>query len=259
MNNNIKKIAFCFLTYDIIIRYDVWNLFFQNIDEEKYSIFIHPKNINLYENLYEKFNLYKFKYNIVKNRINTKSKDHISVVQATLRLLEETYESDKNITHFIFLSQSCIPMYSFDKIYNATIQFPYSVISSIDNNKKDRYFQLSQKIKNIFNYKKFVKQQPNMILINEDLQFLLKNNYIYEFKNMECPDEHYFINILSGLHNKIIFKNQITFCNYDVQKTQALEFKIVNKDFIEYIRVGQFLFMRKVTKNSKIDIDYLLL
>ena len=253
MDNNIKKIAFCFLTYDIIVRYDVWNLFFQNIDEEKYTVFIHPKNITLYKD----FNLYKFKYNIIKNRINTKSKDHISIVQATLQLLKETHESGKNITHFIFLSQSCIPLYSFDKIYNATIQFPYSVISSIDNNKKDRYFQLSQKIKNILNYKKFVKQQPNMIITKEDLQFLLKNNFIDDFKNIECPDEHYFINILSGLYNKIIFKNQITFCNYDIQKTQALEFKLINKQFIEYIRTNNFLFMRKVNKFSNIDIDYL--
>ena len=38
-------IAFCFLTYDIIIRYDIWNKFFENINNNKYIVFIHPKFI----------------------------------------------------------------------------------------------------------------------------------------------------------------------------------------------------------------------
>ena len=38
-------IAFCFLNYDKIIRYDIWNKFFENIDNSKYVVFIHPKII----------------------------------------------------------------------------------------------------------------------------------------------------------------------------------------------------------------------
>ena len=152
------KLAFCFLTYDIIVRYDIWNIFFQNSDIEKYVVFIHPKRII-------DFSKYTFKYNIVKNRINTTSKDNINIVKATLKLLEETFNYDNEISHFIFLSQSCIPLYSFNILYNIITKFPSSVISHIDNNKKDRYYHLSNIIMKYIKYNKFVKQQPNMILI----------------------------------------------------------------------------------------------
>jgi hypothetical protein len=38
-----KKIAFCFLIYDIINHEEIWNRFFKNVDTEKYSIYIHYK------------------------------------------------------------------------------------------------------------------------------------------------------------------------------------------------------------------------
>ena len=39
----MKKIAFCFLIYDIINQEELWNLFFQNVDTNKYAIYIHYK------------------------------------------------------------------------------------------------------------------------------------------------------------------------------------------------------------------------
>ena len=252
------KIAFCFLTYDEIIRYDIWNYFFRNCDSEKYTVFIHPKNMITYNDNYT------FKYNIVKNIVNTTGKDNISIVHATIRLLKETYDCDKNsgdvsqnITHYIFLTQSCIPLYSFNYMYNIITQFPSSVISSIDNNKKDRYLQLSNTIRPYINYNNFVKQQPNMILIKNDVETLINKNYTEHFKNMQCPDEHYFINVLANILKKKIIKKQINFCNNDLRRTQALEFKIVNKIFIDKIRNNGFLFMRKISKNSIVDIEYL--
>ena len=246
------KIAFCFLTYDIIIRYDVWNHFFDNIEKDKYIVFIHPKNII-------NSNFYTFNYNIVKNRVNTTSKDNIHIVKATLKLLEETYISDNNITHFIFLSQSCIPLYSFNKIYDVIIKFQYSVISHIDHNKKERYFQLSNIIKKFINYNHFIKQQPNMILTRNDVELLIKHDLTEHFRIMICPDEHYFINILPHIFKKILIRKQISFCNNDLKKTQALEFKNVNKNFINSIRNQGFLFMRKVKNNTFIDIKYLFM
>lgn len=248
------KIAFCFLTYDIIIRYDIWNTFFENTDINKYVVFIHPKNII-------NFTPYKFNYNIVKNRITTTSKDNITIVKATLKLLEETYKNNNNnedkITHFIFLSQSCIPLYNFNKLYELIKLFPYSVISSIDNNQKNRYIQLSDSIKKYINYNNFVKQQPNMILIREDVEKLIKYDLTNHFQYMICPDEHYFINILNNIFKTKIIKRQTHFCNYELQKTQGLEFYSIDNKFIDKIRNYGFLFMRKVNNMSVINIDYL--
>jgi len=243
-------IAFCFLVYDYIIRYDIWNLFFKNIDFEKYIVFIHPKHT---------FNkdIYTFQYKIIEEKINTLSKDHISIVHATLQLLKETYIYNNEITHFIFLSQSCIPLYNFNKIYEITTKFKNSVISAINNNKKERYFQLNNHMKQYIQYSNFVKQQPNMILIKNDVIDLLKYNYTIYFSNMVCPDEHYFINVLLNILKKNIIKYQINFCNYNLNKTQAMDFKYVHKKLINKIRNYGFLFMRKINKNSVIDLcDY---
>jgi hypothetical protein len=251
------KIAFCFLTYDSIIRYDIWNKFFHTIDQSKYVVYIHPKIIK--NNEINNKSSYTFPYTYVKNRIYTKAKYDISIVQATLRLLEECYLSDSNITHFIFLSQSCIPLYSFNKLYNVITLFPHSVISCIYRNKINRYNNLDYEIKKKLSILYFVKQQPNMILIREDVEDLIKYNYTPFFKNMECPDEHYFINILLYILKKKIIKKATHFCNHDLNKTQALEFKNVDHLFINKIRNLGFLFMRKLSYNSIIDIDVLFI
>jgi len=99
-------------------------------------------------------------------------------------------------------------------------------------------------------YNNFVKQQPNMILIRDDVKDLINNNFIGHFANMECPDEHYFINIMMYVFKKKIIKQQINFCNNDFSRTQALEFKNVSSEFINHIRNHGFLFMRKVSKDS---------
>lgn len=242
------KIAFCFLVYDNIIRYDIWNKFFEGCDQDKYKVFIHPKYKNDLVHL-------NFKFTMIKNIINTTAKDNITIVKATLQLLRESYSDD--ITHYIFVSQSCIPLYSFNIIYNFLGTINKSIVSCIMNNKKERYHKLSETMKKYIKYPYFVKQQPNMILINSDVKILIKNDMTEHFKYMQCPDEHYFINLLLFVMKKEIIKQQINFCNYNFQCTQAIQFNNVDEIFIRNIRMYGFLFLRKVNIKSKIDINYL--
>ena len=242
---NIKKIAFCFLTYDLIVRYDIWNNFFKGIDENKYTVFIHPKKTN---DITDK--LYNFKHNYIKNLVITTSKTDISIVKATIQLLKEAFISDINITHFVFLSQSCIPIYNFDIIYNNIIECNSSIISCIKGNKVERYNNLNIMMKKYIHSKLFFKQQPNMILIRKDVLYFIKNDYTEYFKYLECPDEHYFINIMINIFRQKFIIKQITFCNPDLNKTQALEFNNVDDEFINKIRNLGFLFMRKVNLKS---------
>ena len=66
---------------------------------------------------------------------------------------------------------------------------------------------------------------------------------------------------MTTINDKIkdIIKIQSTFFNYDINKTQALEFNLVNKDFIDNVRNNGYLFMRKVTFKSYVDVNYILL
>lgn len=242
-------IAFCFLTYNNIIPIKIWNNFFNNIDIHKYIVYIHPKNkINQ--------NIYQFPINVIQNKVNTKSKSDISIVKATLQLLKEAYnnnieeEKNKEISHYIFLTQNCAPLYNFNTLEKIIQCSNKSIISFIDNNLKDRYFSIDKTLHKYISYKQFVKQQPNMILVKDDVKDLINNDLTPYFKNMICPDEHYFINILLYVFKKNIIKQQTHFCNYDLQKTQALEFKNIGLDFINNIKNRGFLFIRKVNNDS---------
>ena len=105
----MNKIAFLFLIYDIINHESIWFNFFNGISKDKYNIYIHYKtNDNL-----DFFNDYKINNTL---NINTKYAD-ISIVKAQNILIKEALK-DKNNKHFIFLSGSCIPLKSFNYIYN---------------------------------------------------------------------------------------------------------------------------------------------
>ena len=68
----VKKIGFCFLIYDIINYEELWYKYFKNIDNKKYSIYIHYKtDVPL-----KYFNKYK-----LDNCIYTKYSD-VSIINA---------------------------------------------------------------------------------------------------------------------------------------------------------------------------------
>lgn len=231
-------IIFCFLTYNDIIPYKYWNNFFQNIHNDKYQVWIHSK--------YDiQSNIYNFPIQIIKNKINTKNKCDISIVQATMRLFQESFNNIKG-THFIFCSQNCIPLYDFNFYDNLCKKLDKSIVSFINDSSKQRYYQLHKKIQEYITHDEFVKQQPNMILVRKDVELLINNDLTEYFKNMQCPDEHYFVNILIYILKKNIIKSQTHFCNFDLTKTQALSFKDPSDDLINKIKKEGFLFMRKV-------------
>ena len=231
-------IIFCFLTYNDIIPIKYWNDFFENINQDKYQVWIHPKfNINK--------EIYNFPINIVKNKIKTTDKSSISIVRATIQLFKESFNNTKG-KYFIFCSQNCIPLHTFDFIYTFLNNVNKSIISFIDFNLKKRYYDLHEEIQNIISFDDFVKQQPNMILNRDDVKSIIDNDFTKYFKNIQCPDEHYFINILIYILKKDIIKSQTHFCNFDLTKTQALNFKSPSKSLINELKNKGFLFMRKV-------------
>ena len=110
------KICFCFLSYYGLERVDIWNNFFKDIDTNLYKVYIHPKYPNF------SIDKYLFPINIVQNRVETNGKTNISIVNATIRLLENAYnDNNQELTHYIFLSQSCMPIYDFNTIYKTKL------------------------------------------------------------------------------------------------------------------------------------------
>ncbi len=245
-------IAFCFLTYNHLERIDVWYQYFKNIDPSHFIVVIHSKQqINQ--------NLYPFPIHIINDPVETKNKTDISIVKATLHLLKKTHQLNSNITHYIFLTQSCIPLYSFSQHQQIINILSKSCISFLPRNKNERYHSLHPILKNHFEQHMFVKQQPNMILTKNDVEWFIQpeNDFTQHFSKMTCPDEHYFVNLMI-IFNRRFIHQQINFCNIIHGRTQAEIHRNINMDFIIKLRMKGFMFMRKVDKTSNINIPFLL-
>lgn len=234
---------FCFLTYTDIESIGLWNSFFEHIPISKYKVFIHPK--------FEiQKNIYSFPIHVVQKKVHTISKSHISIVSATLQLLKEAYEQyEDHATHFFFLTQNCIPLYPFHFYEKMLANLNNSLISCLHHTSKERYFQLHPNMQKFLTYPQFIKQQPNMILIKKDVELLIKYDFRKYFQKMTCPDEHYFINVLLHIFKSNIIKQQTHFCNFHINRTQALNFNqlIIQPQFIEQIRQKGYIFLRKVS------------
>lgn len=104
----MKKIAFLFLIYDEIENECLWNNFFKGVDRSKYSIYIHHK----FDKQLSFFESYK-----LNNPIPTDYAES-SLVKAQNLLLHEALKDQQN-ERFVFLSNSCIPLKSFEHIYKS--------------------------------------------------------------------------------------------------------------------------------------------
>lgn len=102
----MKKVAFCFLIYDIINFEEMWKVFFENVDKNKYSIYIHYK-FNKPLKYFEEYKL--------TNCIET-AYENETIPLAYNILFREAYK-DENNYKFAIVSNSCIPLKSFDYIY----------------------------------------------------------------------------------------------------------------------------------------------
>ena len=94
---------------------------------------------------------------------------------------------------------------------------------------------------------------------------------------MECVDEHYFCNILRELdlkfelnnkNNKFTFdvwdKDRINDISYmhikngDIKSDSYINLKKISNKAIDDIRENDFMFARKIDKDTEIDVEYIL-
>lgn len=203
----MKKIAFCFLIYDKINHEYLWKLFFNNIDPNKYNIYIHYK----YDKPLKYFEKYK-----LNNCVSTKWGD-ISLVIAQNMLLKEAIK-DKNNKHMVFISNSCVPLKPFNHIYNL-LDHNYSYFKLMPINSS---FPRCNKTLQYID-KKYIKKSSQWCILNRKHSniFINSTDYLHWFNYEDTiPDEHCYITKLyyEGLQNELIINteqfNSTTFTNW---------------------------------------------
>ncbi|KAG6490412.1 hypothetical protein ZIOFF_051708 [Zingiber officinale] len=135
LSGGTPKIAFLFLSRSHLPLDFVWHAFFQNAEEQKYSIYVHSEP------------------GFVFDRTTTRSPfffgrqipDSIKVIwgESTMieaeRLLLAAALKDPANQRFAFISDSCVPLYNFSYIYNYVISSPKSFVDSFLDKKEGRY------------------------------------------------------------------------------------------------------------------------
>lgn len=243
------KIAFLFLTRCNHHSEICWNLFFKNINPDLYSIYCHPKSIPSQVFL---------KNNLVKNMISTKWAD-ISLVRATLILLANAYKEKKN-SHFILLSESCVPIVNFSILYKRIKKLEQSVFHFKHlSNKLNRYQLLSPVIRNKLSFSNFYCQHQWMLLLRNDVIFFISQDLTNYFSATPASDEHYFISLMV-LYKKYknIINKKITYCDWSDQSSMHPKiYDKLNINFIHKLQKEGYLFIRKVGKTYQPDRNHI--
>lgn len=185
-SEHMYKLGFCFLIYDIIQLEELWSTFFSNVNPQKYGIYIHFKE-NKPLKYFESYKL--------KDCIPT-SYGRVSIVHAHNLLFRTAYND--GCFKIISLSQSCIPLKSFDHVYKYLTN---------DNNSHFNMFRRGPHIVfprcNSLKTKypeDCIQKSSNWFILNRECCNLVINvpykTITEDFYQVDFPEEHYFITMM---------------------------------------------------------------
>lgn len=253
----MKKIAFCFLINDIIIHDEVWNMFFNNVDANKYNIYIHYKT----DKPLQYFNKYK-----ICNCIETNYEDQ-TIPLAYNVLFRKAFEDDPDNYKFMILSGSCIPLKSFDFIYKKMTNDHYGYFNVCP---KSQCFPNCNPLLDYIDYT-YISKSHNWFILNrklvENLCFdkdQILNKY---YDKIYAPAEYYYytyINYLK-LDDEVITTSNAandatTFTNwegmdYKYPSTRGLKnYSYIEENELNYLLESNCLFGRKFNRECFISL-----
>lgn len=172
----MSKIAFLFLTLDNLKHPKIWDMFFDGIDKKKYNIYVHPKNVKkVTDKLLTSTHL-------IKKPAETK---HGYLVKG-MKLLMDTAFKDKDNKYFIFVSDSCIPIKKFDRVYeDITKKFKTNLVMEMHLKSFNRKVRYDNKLPE----KCFKKFSQWSILTRESVKTIVSSEYLPLFYKMNAGDE----------------------------------------------------------------------
>jgi len=249
-----KKIAFCFLIYDSINHEELWKKFFEKSTKSKYNIYIHYK-----ENLPLKY----FEENKLDHCIET-AWGHKSLVQASNLLFKKAFDDTANYK-FVLLSNSCIPLKSFDNVYDFLTKDNMGYVNESGYSDYYKDFDIYKR-----NPELFAKTSQWVILNREIVEKigLVDDDVIEQNFNMYGPDEIYYYTWMKhhNLDDQVVKFNNLssgatTFTywsdmpEYPFPKSSASPYAYdkISTEEIDYLLAQPCLFGRKFNKNCVVD------
>jgi hypothetical protein len=248
-----KKIAFLFLVYDKINHEELWKLFFDQDVSNRHSIYVHYKNV---------FHTKYFHDCILDNCVDTKWGD-ISLVKAQNLLLKEAMKDKDNLS-FIFCSGSCIPLKTFDAVYN----YINPCFSYFNIFPSEQCFPRCNNAKKYVNVQHIQKASQWCILNREHVMSLLNDDIYIKWFEDTIGDEHCYITYLcyKKYNHQLILthdaiENATTFANWNDGKyiyggrTYTLKnYGNISVNELLYLIKSRCLFGRKFDENCNLTL-----
>jgi hypothetical protein len=248
----MNKIAFLFLTQKELTQEKIWVDFFDSADKEKYNLYFHTKpNFK-----HKKFSQYQI------DSIETKW-GTFSLVEAQQILLNEALKDESN-KHFIFVSESTIPICSFEELYSFFSDKEKFSIISYEHCVSSYFLPRFRMIKNIYNWT--IEQwhiSSQWVVLNREHSTIFKDNFktLKEiFSETKHPEEHSYVTFLyhlGVLNNSNIINKNITFVDWSGNNgtlPSSYKPKEITERLIEKLKNDGYFFMRKILSGEEVKI-----
>ncbi|KAG7033100.1 hypothetical protein SDJN02_07153 [Cucurbita argyrosperma subsp. argyrosperma] len=203
------KIAFLFIARNRLPLDIVWDTFFQE-GENKFSIFVHSRP--------------GFLFNKATTRsiyfLNRQVNDSIqvdwgeaSMIEAERILLRHALTDTSN-QRFIFLSDSCIPLYNFSYTYDYVMSTSTSFVDSFADTKEGRY---NPKMDPVIPVRNWRKGSQWVVLTRKHAEVVVKDNTVFPMFQQHCKASN-LAAFLSSFDMDAMFTSMAT-CLHFVRKS----------------------------------------
>ncbi|XP_008230559.1 PREDICTED: uncharacterized protein LOC103329816 isoform X1 [Prunus mume] len=235
------KIAFLFIARNRLPLDLLWDVFFQG-GESRFSIYVHSRPGFLFNKATTRSLFF----------LNRQVNDSIqvdwgeaSMIEAERILLKHALEDPLN-QRFAFLSDSCIPLYSFSYIYDYIMSTRTSFVDSFADTKEGRYNPRMNPVIPVHNWR---KGSQWVVLTRKHAEVVVKDNTVFPMFQQHCktkslpefwrdrpipadtskehnciPDEHYVQTLLAqeGLEGEIT-RRSLTHSSWDLSSSKDRE------------------------------------
>ncbi|XP_051115573.1 glycosyltransferase BC10-like [Andrographis paniculata] len=233
------KIAFLFIARNRVPLDIVWDKFFKGDVENRFSVYVHSRPGFLLTMATTRSTYF------LDRQINDSVQvdwGEASMIQAERNLLRHAL-MDKFNERFLFLSDSCIPLYNFSYTYNYIMSASTSFVDSFADTKEGRYNPKMHPVIPVENWRKgsqwvVLTRKHAEIVVNDDTVYPMfqrhcKKRSLPEFwrddpfpadgsKEHNCiPDEHYVQTLLAqkGLEGEIT-RRSLTHSSWDLSSSR---------------------------------------
>uniref|UniRef100_A0A7N0TH24 Core-2/I-branching beta-1,6-N-acetylglucosaminyltransferase family protein n=2 Tax=Kalanchoe fedtschenkoi TaxID=63787 RepID=A0A7N0TH24_KALFE len=173
------KLAFLFIARNRMPLDMVWDAYFQAEKENKLSIYVHSRPGFLFNKATTRSTYFWNRQ--VNNSIQVEWGES-SMIQAERILLEHALMDPLN-ERFVFLSDSCIPLYNFSYTYKYIFSTPTSFVDSFADTKEGRYNPKMDPVIPVDNWR---KGSQWVILTRKHAQVVVKDRTVFPMFQQHC-------------------------------------------------------------------------